>query len=230
MKRLISFFNIMRTRKIKRNIFYETRRRRGHVEKTRAKRTRAKRTRAKRTHAKRTHAKRTHAKRTHAKKTRAKKTRAKKTRARRTRAKKTRAKRTRAKKTRAKKTRAKKTRARGNCNGSQDGYNVSCKKSKSNSTEEILKKLSSMENKIFTNWGDTEKHIETMNGRKSRGSLKKNTSRQITKTRKLQNERENHILMINKLKTVIRDKNPHQSVADIVSAFYGNSKTSSSKR
>ena len=137
---------------------------------------------------------------------------------------------TRAKKTRAKNTRAKNTRARGNCNGSQDEYNVGCKKSKSNSTEEILKKLSSMENKIFTNWGDTEKHIETMKGRKSRGSFKKNTSRQITKTRKLQNKRENHILMINKLKTVIRDKNPHQSVADIVSAFYGNSKTSSSKR
>jgi len=88
MKRLISFFNIMRTRKNKTNTFYKKRRRRGHGEKT-------------------------HAKKTHAKKTCAKKTRAKKTCAKKTRAKKTRAKKTHAKKTHAKKTHAKKTRARG---------------------------------------------------------------------------------------------------------------------
>ena len=71
MKRLISFFNIMRTRKIKRNIFYETRRRRGHVEKTHAKKTHAKKTRARRTRARGTRARRTRARRTRAKKTRA---------------------------------------------------------------------------------------------------------------------------------------------------------------
>ena len=85
-------------------------------------------------------------------------------------------------------------------------------RAKGNHTEEVLKKLSSLETKMLYNWGTQSNPKYRSEENKKRANI-------------LQNKREKYILGIGKLKTLIQNKNPSQRIGPFLTELIGKRKS-----